>query len=120
MEANIKYEYNPRGFMEELPNLSYIIGLVGDDFDFRQKFLAIIKAEFPVELGSYLLHIKKDEPRSASAYVSKLKYRISALGMEKAFDFAEKHEERLHTGDISLDVEFKRILKKIVLFLEKV
>ena len=118
MEVRKKYEYNPRGFMEEVPNLSYVYSLVNDDFEFRTKFLSIIKREFPEELKKYLLHIRKDEPRTAAEIVHKLKYRVSALGMEKAFELTEKHEERLQLGDTALDFEFKRILKKIVGFLE--
>jgi hypothetical protein len=120
MEMNEKYEENPRGFTDELPNLSYVTSLVGDDFDFKLKFLNIIKAEFPPELGKYLFHIRNDEPRAAAEYVHKLKYRISALGMDRAFSLAEKHEERLCLGDGSLDFEFKRVLKKIDKYLKKV
>lgn len=119
METNEKYEENPRGFMDELPNLSYVTSLVGDDFDFKRKFLNIIKTEFPPELGKYLVHIKHDEPRAAAEYVHKLKYRISALGMDRAFNLAEKHEERLCLGDTSLDLEFRRVLKKIDSYLKE-
>jgi hypothetical protein len=120
MEAREDYEYNPHGFMEEVPNLSYVFSLVKDDLEFRNKFLAIIKREFPMELEKYLLHMSKDEPRAAAELVHKLKYRISALGMEKSFQLTENHEERLHIGDTSLDFDFRIILKKIVAFLEKI
>jgi hypothetical protein len=120
MEGKKEYVYNPRGFMEELPNLSYVVSLVGDDFDFKEKFLAIIKHEFPFELGLYTFHIKRDEPRHAAEYVHKLKYRISALGMDQAFEFADKFEERLQTGDMSLATEFNRILKKIDAYLQTI
>lgn len=120
MEAEKKYEYNPRGFMEEVPNLSYVISLVKDDFEFRAKFLAIIKREFPLELQKYLLHMRREEPRAAAELVHKLKYRVSALGMDRSFELTEKHEERLHIGDTSLDFEFRRILKKIIAYLEKI
>ena len=48
MEAGKEYEYNPRGFMDEIPNLSYVISLVKNDFEFKSKFLAIIKTELPM------------------------------------------------------------------------
>lgn len=120
MEAGKEYEYNPRGFMDEIPNLSYVISLVKNDFEFKSKFLAIIKAEFPIELEKYLQHMRREEPRAAAELVHKLKYRVSALGMNKSFELTEKHEERLHIGDTSLDFEFRRILKKIVAYLQNI
>ncbi len=120
MEFDARFTYTPKGFMEEVPNLSYVVDLVGDDFDFRDKFLQIIKEEFPLELGLYLFHIKRNEPRHAAEYVHKLKYRISALGMNHAYKFSDVHEERLHVGDTSLDTDFKRILKKVDVYLKSI
>ena len=120
MEAKKDFDYNPQGFMEEVPNLSYVFSLVKNDFEFKNKFLAIIKSEFPMELERYLFHMRRDEPRAAAELVHKLKYRISALGMNKSFELTENHEERLHVADTSLDLAFRRILKKIVAFLENI
>ncbi|OWW27298.1 hypothetical protein B4Q04_06465 [Zobellia sp. OII3] len=77
-----------------------------------------MKSEFSWDLGKYLYHIKLGEPRAAAEIVHKLKYKISILGMEKTFLFAEEHKERLHSGDTIFDGDFKEVLKKINVFLE--
>ncbi|NNE75877.1 MAG: Hpt domain-containing protein, partial [Pricia sp.] len=108
-------------YIEEQPGLDYVVELVGTkDFDFEQKFVALLKAEFTSDLGEYLYHIRIDEPRAAAEIVHRIKYKLSVLGMERAFAFAEMHKERLHLGDKSFDSDFKGILKTISNFLETV
>ena len=106
-------------YMEETPNLSYVVELVGtSDFDFEQKFVALLKQEFVWDLEKYLYHIGKNEPRAAAEVVHKLKYKFSVLGMKRAFDFAEIHKEKLHVNDMDLDADFRRILKTVDIFLK--
>ena len=106
-------------FREEQPNLSYVVELTGTaDFDFEQKFVAILKQEFTWELGKYLHHINQEEPRAAAERVHKLKYKIKVLGMIQAFELAELHQEKLQIGDMGLDPNFKKILKNIDNFLK--
>lgn len=108
-------------YLTEKPNLAYVVELVGTtDFDFEKKFVALLKAEFKWDLGKYLYHIKIDEPRSAAEIVHKLKYKFSVLGMTRAFEFAERHKERLHVGDSSLHNDFNEILKTVGAFLKSV
>lgn len=107
-------------FLEEIPNLDYVVELVGtEDFEFQSKFVAIMKTEFTWDLGKYLYHIKINEPRTAAEIVHKLKYKLSVLGMEKSFVFAEFHKEKLERGDTSFDADFKILLKKVSNFLDK-
>ena len=106
------------GYRDERPSLNYVENLVGArDLEFERKFVTLLKSEFSWDLGKYLYHIKLDEPRAAAEIVHKLKYKISVLGMEKTFAFAEEHKERLHAGDAALDEDFKKVLKKINVFL---
>ena len=106
-------------YREEYPNLAYVVELAGtSDFDFERKFVAILKQEFSWDLGKYLYHIKQEEPRAAAEIVHKLKYKIGVLGMTQAYEFAEQHKEKLHVGDMSLDGDFKKTLKKIDSFLK--
>jgi len=100
-------------YIEETPNMNYVIELGGEDHDFRKKFVEILKREFTDQLGSYLLHIKLDEPRAAAEVVHKLKYKFTMLSMKRAFYFAEGYEEHLHVGDMTLDDDFKKILKTV-------
>ncbi|MBC6997223.1 Hpt domain-containing protein [Cytophaga sp. FL35] len=107
-------------FLREIPNLDYVVELVGtQDFEFQAKFVAIMKTEYTSDLGKYLYHIKIGEPRTAAELVHKLKYKFSVLGMEKTFEFAEAHKEKLESGDTSLDDVFKVILKKVSNFLDQ-
>ncbi|SIS81464.1 hypothetical protein SAMN05421766_104109 [Zobellia uliginosa] len=107
------------GYKLERPSLNYVENLIGArDLDFEQKFISLLKSEFSWDLGKYLYHIKLGEPRAAAEIVHKLKYKISILGMEKTFLFAEEHKERLHSGDTVFDDDFKEVLKKINVFLE--
>lgn len=116
-----KFMQDTEGYIFETPNLSYVVELVGtEDFDFERKFVDLLKIEFTSDLGKYLYHIKIDEPRAAAEIVHKLKYKFSVLGMQNAFEFAEKHKERLHCGDMGLVDPFKRILKTVSLFLHTV
>ncbi|WP_273565582.1 Hpt domain-containing protein [Maribacter halichondriae] len=106
-------------YIEETPNLSYVVELVGtSDFDFEQKFVAILKQEFTSDLGKYLFHIKNEEPRAAAEIVHKLKHKLSVLGMKESFILAERHQMELQTGNTELDSEFKKILKVVDTFLE--
>ncbi|MBU2947723.1 Hpt domain-containing protein [Zobellia uliginosa] len=107
------------GYKAERPSLNYVENLVGArDSEFEQKFVILLKSEFAWDLGKYLYHIKLNEPRAAAEIVHKLKYKISILGMEKTFAFAEEHKERLHAGDAAFDEDFKKVLKKINVFLD--
>lgn len=105
-------------YKEEFPNMDYVIELGGTDFDFERKFIAILKKEFTWQLGNYLYHIKKDEPRAAAEIVHKIKFKFSILGMKNAFSFSEHYEERLHVGDMGLDEDFKKILRTVNEFLK--
>lgn len=104
--------------IEEYPNLNYIKELCGSDLDFEQKFIATLKEEFARQLGNYLYHVKKAEPRAASEVVHRIKDKFNILGMKKTFDFAENYQEKLELGDMSLDNDFKEALKKVNEFLK--
>lgn len=105
-------------YIEEFPNMDYVVHLGGTDFDFERKFIAIMKKEFTRQLGNYLYHIKKNEPRAAAEIVHEIKFKFSILGMNNAFEFSEHYEERLHVGDTGLDKDFKKSLRKVNKFLK--
>ncbi len=111
MNGKVKY-------VEEFPDKNYISELGGTDFDFERQFTVLLKREFASQLGLYLYHIKKDEPRAAAEVVNKIKYKFSILGMKNAFKFSEYYEEQLHVGDMELDEDFKKYLRKVNEFLK--
>lgn len=80
----------------------------------------MLKEEFRLEVGMYLRYIKKQQPRRTAEIVSMSKYKLSILGLEKAFVFAEKHERLLQEGDTGHNNQFMKILESINSFLAKV
>jgi len=46
--------------MTEEPNIEYIINLAGEDLAFRQKFIGIVKEEFPAERRSYIENVTQN------------------------------------------------------------
>jgi len=92
------------------PNLSYIKELAGDDKVFEQKFITILKEEFPQEVDIYKNHIAKEEPRSAAEIVHKLKHKFNILSMEDAYRFAVEFEDELRVGESKLHADFMDIL----------
>lgn len=106
--------------MKEQPNLNYIKELAGEDVEFENKFIAILKKEFPEEEQTYLNHIMAEEPRAASEIVHKLKHKFNILSMEDAYNFAVAYEEDLRTGNAEMDLDFRRILKTIESYLKTI
>lgn len=99
--------------MQEKPNLTYIKELAGDDLAFEQKFIDILKEEFPEETAIYIAHIQKNEPRAAAEIVHKLKHKFNILSMEEAYKLAVNYEEELRAGRTEMHHRFKRILNTI-------
>lgn len=106
--------------MEEKPNLTYIDNLAGDDQEFKAKFIEIIKQEFPVEVETYIGHIKSDEPRAAAEIVHKLKHKFNILSMENAYRFSVNYEEDLRRGSMKMNAHFLNILQNITSYLKTI
>ncbi len=104
--------------MVEIPNLSYMNEIANEDQDFFNRFMIYFKEEFRWEVGMYLRHIEKEEPRAAAEIVGQSKYKLSMLGLKSSYDFAEYYEKCLQVGDYSRHVEYRKILEKVILFLK--
>lgn len=104
--------------MTEKPNSNYIKELAGNDADFEQKFIAIIKEEFQQEVATYLSHLQNDMPRAASEDVHKLKHKINILGLEKSYEIAVRFEEELRVGNTKSQSEFTAILKTMEVYIK--
>ena len=105
--------------LEELPDMSFVQTLAATDLEFQHQFISTLKEEFTTDYVVYLYHMELDEPRSAAELAAKLKYVLSFLGMNAAFIFAERHEEKLALGDSSSHAQFKKILTTVQTFLSK-
>ena len=106
--------------MEEQPNLLYIKKLAGEDKAFEEKFIAIIKEEFPLEQKEYLSYVESKRYKETSEIVHKLKHKLNILGLEKSYRLAVQYEDDLYNANTKLEKEFKIILKNIEDFIKTI
>jgi len=101
----------------ELPNLSVIKEISGDDIDFQNSILDIIKLEFPEEVRLFKENFKAKNYDETSNNVHKIKHKISLLGLKKGLTIASEYEIALKEGNIKLHNNFLEILDKIHVYL---
>ncbi|TMM56655.1 Hpt domain-containing protein [Maribacter algarum] len=99
--------------MQEYPNLKYIKELSGDDAAFEQKFITILKEEFPLEREAYHDHIEKNDFQMAAEIVHKLKHKFNILSLSNAYKLAVVYEEELRAGNTDRDDNLRTILNQI-------
>ncbi|WP_338376982.1 Hpt domain-containing protein [uncultured Flavobacterium sp.] len=102
----------------EQPNINYINELSGNDEDFKQKMISIVKSELPQEIESYNSLFKLQNFNATAEMVHKLKHKISVLGLEKSYYIAEKFEENLKQSSAELKEEFDNILQTMQNFVD--
>ncbi len=105
---------------EEQPNLEYIDQLSGDDEAFRQKFLVILKEEFPLEQKEYLESFEIKDGDRAALIVHKLKHKFNILGLHQGYRLAVDYEEALYKGDFGLNPDFMDVLNRIEVYLKTI
>lgn len=101
----------------EQPNLSVIKEISGNDIDFQNSILEIIKNEFPDEVNIFKNNFNKQNYTEASKNVHKIKHKISLLGLQKDFEIATEFEMNLKEGNTKLHHNFLEILDKIHVYL---
>lgn len=99
------------------PNLEYIRNLAGDDRVFEQKFLSILKDEFPKERSVYEKVVEEREVKETGAIVHKMKHKFNILGMEEAYAYAVAYEKDLLEGRFEKDAHFRDHLNQVSQFL---
>ncbi len=104
--------------MMESPNLSYIHQLSGGDLEFEKMLLAVVKKELPDEISVFKSNIQQENFKEASGNVHKLKHKISILGLEKSYHFAEIYEEELREGINTRQDDFQKILEVMLQYVE--
>ncbi|MEZ7500206.1 Hpt domain-containing protein [Flavobacterium sp. Arc3] len=97
----------------EQPNLNYIKELSGDNLDFKNKIIAILKKELPDEIALYTQEYANANYLLAAQSVHKLKHKISVLGLEKSYYIAEEYENNLKDNSTDLNADFENILKSM-------
>ncbi|WP_418262013.1 Hpt domain-containing protein [Flavobacterium faecale] len=95
----------------EQPNLDYINQLSGDNEEFKNKLIGILKKELPLEIAGYKSDLLTDDLALASQSVHKIKHKVSILGLEKSYYIASTYENNLKLNSFDLKDEFENILK---------
>ncbi len=101
----------------EQPNLSVIKEISGDDIEFQNSILDIIKIEFPSEVISFKENFKANNLVEAANNVHKIKHKISLLGLHKGLELASEFEILLKEGNTTLHQNFLDVLDKIHVYL---
>ncbi|MBT8295636.1 MAG: Hpt domain-containing protein [Gramella sp.] len=104
--------------IKEEPNLSYIHQLSGGDPAFETRLLEVVKRELPEECDVWRKNIKNENFAEASNNVHKLKHKISILGLEESYRFAETYEDELRDGHNLRQQEFEEILQLMLSFIK--
>jgi len=102
----------------EQPNQLYIDNLSGGDEAFKQKLIAIIKKEFPLEKQTYYKNSTAKNYKLTADNVHKLKHKISILGLEKSYNIAVAYENNLLKGNTEQKTPFEAILTVITTYLK--
>lgn len=106
--------------MKETPNLKYLDELAGNDDVFRQKFIGILKEEFPQEVLQYKKNIENSFLVEASQDVHKIKHKINVLGLHEAYQLAVRHEAELRNKENLHYKGFISVLKEIEAYLKTI
>lgn len=106
--------------MQEQPNLSYVDQLSGDDTEFRDSFISIIKQEFPKEKELYLDYTDNKKTKQTADIVHKIKHKFSILSMQDAYKLAVAYELELLEGKSTKETEFKSVLQLIDNYLKTI
>lgn len=101
----------------EIPNLTVIKEIAGNDIDFQNSILDVIKLEFPEEVAAFKRNFKAKNYLEAANNVHKIKHKISLLNLEKGVKLANEFEFALKTGNTTLHKTFLDVLDKIHVYL---
>lgn len=104
--------------MKEQPNFSYIHQLSGGDKTFEARLLNVVKRELPEEIETYQNSIAAGNLTDAAANVHKLKHKISILGLEESYRFAEVYEKELRENENVRQKGFEEILDCMLSFIK--
>lgn len=104
----------------DIPNLDYIKEIAEGSEEFEQKFIEILKSEFPKEKEEYFHFLVKGEQNEAYKVVHKIKHKFGILGMQNSYELAVKHEEYLKINNTELNNEFANILDVVEDFIVKI
>ena len=102
------------------PNLDYIKELAGDDKEFQNEFIHILKTEFPKEKKVYETAILEKNFFDAAQIVHKLKHKFNILSMSNAYALSITYEEELNAENMGKDNQFLKALNTIENYLKTI
>jgi len=91
--------------------MTYINELSGDNIEFKNKIISILKTELPDEIQQYNHHKKQADFAQMQQIVHKLKHKITVLGLEKSYYLAEEYESNLKNNTTELQIDFENVLE---------
>lgn len=103
----------------ESPNISYLDAIAGDDQAFRDRFIQILKTEFPQELKEYHTNIEDKDYEATANIVHKIKHKLNICGVEDGYNFAVRYEEELRNKIDSSHFEFIEFLQVVDNFIKQ-
>lgn len=106
--------------MIEQPNLNYVDELAGEDIEFRNQFITIIKDEFPLEKKEYHDHVSNKRIKATAEIVHKLKHKFNILGMENSYKLAVTYEMELLDGKNGSESKFNEVLETIEKYIKTI
>jgi HPt (histidine-containing phosphotransfer) domain-containing protein len=103
----------------EKPNLDYFYKIADGDQAIIDKFVSILKSEFPQQLENYNENIAIPNYHESSEAVHKLKHKIGILGLEESYKLTGLFEQNLRNQKLQYQKEFEVIIKNITNFIQK-
>ncbi|MFS4417800.1 Hpt domain-containing protein [Maribacter sp. 2307ULW6-5] len=100
------------------PNIDYIKELAGGDAAFEEKFIAILKDEFPQEREQYEAECREKNATATASIVHKIKHKFNILAMEDAYALAVAYEQELLNHRFDKDSDFRTFLDKVTNYLK--
>ena len=102
----------------EQPNLKYLKKLSSGNKLLEERFLIIIKNEFPTDVVEFYKKMEAKNFVSASKKVHKIKHKVAFLGLEKGYEITVQFENNLKNNSTELLLEFEAILESINQFIK--
>ncbi|WNM18876.1 Hpt domain-containing protein [Flavobacterium capsici] len=102
------------------PNIEYFEKLSQGDEKIKEKFIKVLKYEFPIETEEYFQNLLSNNLETTANSVHKLKHKIAIVGLEDDYYMADKYEEYLKKGKTKYKESFEATLKTINQFISKI
>lgn len=94
----------------EKPNIEYINKLSRNEEVIKQKFIAILKTELPIEIEAYYKSLDLNKWAQTMECIHKLKNKIGILGLEESYCIADDYEKSNQSSRKDLQISFEKTL----------